>query len=177
MTPQHLAAVNEPGNSPPHSIEAEQALLGAILANDAALDAVESIVAVDDFYEPIHSFLFEHMLRAKEQGRRITLQLVGALLSERVKRQDICGLTVSQYVARLAAEATTIINAPDFARVIAEDADRRKIIEAADTMKAAAYLKSPVGPADLGLVRKQPLRAIGLMKQLCNSIRHGNRRA
>jgi hypothetical protein len=30
---------------------------------------------------------------------------------------------------------------------------------------------------DLGLVRKQPLRAIGLMKQLCNSIRHGNRRA
>jgi replicative DNA helicase len=160
MTPQHLAAVNEPGNSPPHSIEAEQPLLGAILANDAALDAVESIVAVDDFYEPIHSFLFEHMLRAKEQGRRITLQLVGALLSERVKRQDICGLTVSQYVARLAAEATTIINAPDFARVIAEDADRRKIIEAADTMKAAAYLKSPVGPADLAIEGMETLDCI-----------------
>ena len=121
---------------PPHSIEAEQCLLGAILMNDAALDAVASVVSADDFYEPIHGFLFEHMIRAKEQGRRITLQLVGSLLSEKTKSEDIGSLTVSQYVARLAAEATTIINAPDFARVIAEDSDRRKIIEAAD-MRAA----------------------------------------
>ena len=151
MTPQQLANERKGDTQPPHSIEAEQALLGAILANDAALDAVESIVSVDDFYEPIHGYLFERMLRAKEQGRRITLQLVGALLSEGVKRQDICGLTVSQYVARLAAEATTIINAPDFARVIAEDSDRRKIIQAADTMKLAACLKSPVAPAGLAI--------------------------
>jgi replicative DNA helicase len=160
MTPQQLANERKGDTQPPHSIEAEQALLGAILVNDAALDAVESIVSVDDFYEPINAFLFEHMIRAKEQGRRITLQLVGALLSERVKRQDICGLTVSQYVARLAAEATTIINAPDFARVIAEDSDRRKIIQAADTMKLAACLKSPVAPAGLAIEGMEVLDSV-----------------
>ena len=73
------------------------------------------------------------------------------LLSEKTKNQDIAGLTVRQYVARLAAEATTIINAPDYARVIAEDADRRKIIEAADMMKGAAALKSPETPAALAI--------------------------
>jgi replicative DNA helicase len=150
---QQLVPESAPKNDiePPHSIEAEQCLLGAILMSDAALDAVATIVSAEDFYEPIHGFLFERMIRAKEQGRRLTLQLVGSLLSEKVKRQDIGGLTVSQYVAHLAAEATTIINAPDYARVIAEDADRRKIIEAADAMKLAACLKSPVAPASLAI--------------------------
>jgi replicative DNA helicase len=133
----------------PHSIEAEQALLGAILINDAALDAVANIVFADDFYEPLHGFLFERMAHAREQGRRITVQLVGALLSEETKCADIGGLTVSQYVARLAAEATTIINAPDFARCIVENADRRRIIEAADTLALAA--RSQSSPASLAV--------------------------
>ena len=51
----------------------------------------------------------------------------------------------------------------------------------ADNFHSPLQMTSPVGMAGkiatLGLVRKQPLRAIGLMKQLCNSIRHGNRRA
>jgi replicative DNA helicase len=121
-----------------HSIEAEQCLLGAILINGEALDAVESIVAPDDFFEPIHRHLFEQFQVAKSEGRRLSYQLVSALLSEKVKEQTIGGLTVSEYMARLAAEATTVINAPDFARVIAEHSDRRKIIAVGETMISAA---------------------------------------
>ena len=57
---------------------------------------------------------------------------------------------------------------------------RRLAVEGARLGKArhgGALIRDRVLPCGLGLVRKQPLRAIGLMKQLCNSIRHGNRRA
>jgi replicative DNA helicase len=134
----------------PHSIEAEQCLLGAILVNDAAFDAVAGIVSDDDFFEPIHRFLFERMAEAKQQGRRLTVQLVGALLSDEIKSTDIQGLTVSQYIARLAAEATTVINAPDYARVIVENADRRRIIGAAENLVLAARSPSEA-PASLAV--------------------------
>jgi replicative DNA helicase len=135
----------------PHSIEAEQCLLGAILINDAAFDAVAGIVSADDFFEPINRFLFERMAEAKQQGRRLTVQLVGALLSNEIKGTDIQGVTVNQYVARLAAEATTIINAPDYARVIVENADRRRIIGAAENLALAARSQSPEAPASLAV--------------------------
>lgn len=122
----------------PHSIDGEQQLLGAILLSADALDAVESIVTADDFYEPIHAFLFAEFVKAKEEGRRISLRLIQALLTEEVKAADIAGLTVSQYIARVAAEATTTVNAPDFARVIAEHADRRRLMGVADTLAIAA---------------------------------------
>ncbi len=77
------------------------------------------------------------------------MPLAIALLSSETKEADIAGLTGSQYVARLAAEATTVVNAPDFARVIAEHSDRRKIIKAAETMTAAANIET--SPATLAV--------------------------
>ena len=122
----------------PHSIDAEQQLLGAILICGDALDAVDNIITAEDFFEPIHAFLFSELLKAKEEGRRISLPLVRALLTDEVKGMDIAGLTVSQYIARMAAEATTTINAPDFARVIVDYADRRRMIEAGENLVLAA---------------------------------------
>jgi len=119
MIPSHAIAEifsQHPWLPLPHSIEAEQALLGAILTNGDALDAVGAIVTADDFFEPINRLLFEQFARARNEGRHINLQLAIALLSENVKHIDIAGLNVKEYVARLAAEAVTVINAPDFAR-------------------------------------------------------------
>jgi len=135
----------------PHSIEAEQALLGAILMNGDALDIVENIVTADDFFEPIHRFLFEQFASAKGEGRHVSLQLANALLSKQIKQNDIGGLTVAQYVARLASEAVTVINAPDFAHVIADNADRRKIIETGETMISAAHTVTAASPAALAV--------------------------
>jgi replicative DNA helicase len=97
------------------------------------------LVPADDFFEPIHRLLFEQFGTARNEGRHISLQLANALLSENVKHSDIAGLTVKEYIARLAAEAVTVINAPDFARVIAEHADRRKLITTAETIIDTAH--------------------------------------
>ncbi len=122
----------------PHSIEAEQQLLGALLCYGEALELVENIVDAADFFEPLHRFLFEQFLKARDEGRRLSLPLVNALLTQEVKHTDIAGLTVSQYLARLAAGATTIVNAPDFARVVAEYADRRRIMSIGEALAGAA---------------------------------------
>lgn len=135
----------------PHSIEAEQALLGAILMNGDALDAVESIVSPDDFFEPIHRFLFEQFRKASAEGRRLSLPLVIALLAQETKNALIDGLTVGEYIARLAAEATTVVNGPDFARVIAENADRRRLILCAEGMAADAQIIEGESPAALAV--------------------------
>jgi len=140
--------IDQPHPVLPHSIDAEQQLLGAVLLSADALDAVENIVTADDFYEPVHRFLFAQFIKGKTEGRRITLGLAQAMLTDEVKSTDIGGLTVSRYLARMAAEATTTVNAPDFARVILECADRRRLLDVSASLAAAAK-SSDSAPATL----------------------------
>src|SRR6266571_4913916 len=109
----------------PHNIEAEQALLGAILINNDAFYRVSDFLEPQHFYEPIHKRLFEltgSLIRAGKIATPITLKTF--LPSD----LEIAGLTASQYLARLAAEATTVINASDYGRTIYDLAIRRSLI-------------------------------------------------
>lgn len=117
------------------SIEAEQSLLGAILVHPEALARVEGIVTPDDFGEAVHKELFARMLEARGAGNAMHVKLANAVLGN-FGAQDLGGLTVSAYVARLAAEATTIINAPDFARVIRDFSDKRRAFTIGERLQA-----------------------------------------
>src|ERR1700757_3390512 len=91
----------------PHNIEAEQALLGAILVNNEALYRVSDFLEPVHFFEPIHQKIYQlsrELIRANKIATPVTLK---TFLDANI---DIGGITVSQYLARLAAEATTIIN-------------------------------------------------------------------
>src|SRR5438477_4218111 len=95
---------------PPHNIEAEQALLGAILVNNEAFYRVSDFLEPKHFFEPIHRRIFElagGLMRANKTATPVTLKtfLPGDT--------DIAGLSLNQYLARLAAEATTTVNAED----------------------------------------------------------------
>src|SRR5947199_5027488 len=89
----------------PHNIEAEQALLGALLVNNEAFYRVSDFLEPGHFFEPLHQKLFElagSLIRAGKVATPVTLKtFLPADL-------DVAGLTVSQYLARLAAEATTV---------------------------------------------------------------------
>src|SRR5262252_2515254 len=94
--------------SAPHNIEAEQALLGAILVNNEAFYRVSDFLEATHFFEPIHQRIYElagSLIRAGKIANPVTLKTF--LPAD----ADIAGLTVSQYLAGLAAEATTVINA------------------------------------------------------------------
>jgi replicative DNA helicase len=121
---------------PPHNIEAEQALLGAILVNNEAFYRVSDFLEPKHFFEPIHQRIFElasSLVRANKVATPVTLKTF--LPSD----LDIAGLSLNQYLARLAAEATTIINAEDFGRTVYDLSVRRNLITIGEEMVNLAY--------------------------------------
>jgi len=124
----------------PHNIEAEQALLGAILVNNDAFDRVSDFLRPEHFSEEIHRRIYDvasQLIRAGKLASPITLK---TFLGE----HDLGGVTVPQYLARLAAEATTIINAEDYGRTVHDLSLRRDLIVIGEDIVNAAY-DAPVG--------------------------------
>ena len=121
--------------TPPLNIEAEQALLGAILVNNDAFDRVSDFLKAEHFIEEFHRRIYEiagSLIRAGKLASPITLK---TFLGE----HDLGGVTVPQYLARLAAEATTIINANDYGRTIHDLAVRRELIQIGEDVVNVAY--------------------------------------
>src|SRR6187455_2037587 len=122
--------------SAPHNIEAEQALLGAILVNNEAFYRVSDFLEPAHFFEPIHQKVYQlarDLIRAGKLATPVTLK---TFLDASI---DIGGLTASQYLARLAAEATTIINAEDYGHTVYDLSIRRALIQVGEDMVNVAY--------------------------------------
>jgi replicative DNA helicase len=120
----------------PHNIEAEQSVLGAILVNNDAFYRVSDFLEPKHFFEPIHQTIYEtasSLIRAGKVATPVTLKTFVPADT------DIGGMTVGQYLARLAAEATTIINAHDYGRTIYELALRRDLIRIGEDMVNVAF--------------------------------------
>jgi replicative DNA helicase len=120
----------------PHNIEAEQSLLGAILVNNEALYRVSDFLEPQHFFEPIHQQVFDisrSLIRTGKLASPVTLK---TFLPPDI---DIAGLNPSQYLARLAAEATTIINAADYGRTVYDLAVRRDLIQIGEDMVNVAF--------------------------------------
>ena len=131
-----LAAVETTYRIAPQNIEAEQALLGAILVNNDAYYRVSDFLKPDHFQEPLHRQIFKvasDMIRAAKRANPVTIK---TFLPAEEKVGDI---TVASYLARLAAEATTIINAEDYGRSIYDLHTRRKLIAIGEDMVNIAY--------------------------------------
>src|SRR6187397_240946 len=122
--------------SAPHNIEAEQALLGAILVNNEAYYRVSDFLEPPHFFEPIHQKLFELAGSLVRAGKIATPATLKTFLPADI---DVAGLTASQYLARLAAEATSVINAEDYGRTIYDLALRRTLILIGEDMVNVAY--------------------------------------
>jgi replicative DNA helicase len=122
--------------SAPHNIEAEQSLLGAILVNNDAFYRVSDFLEPKHFYEPIHQTIYETSASLIRMGKIATPVTLKTFLPADT---DIGGMTVGQYLARLAAEATTIINAQDYGRTIYDLSLRRDLIGIGEDMVNVAY--------------------------------------
>jgi len=122
--------------SAPHNIEAEQALIGAILINNEAFYRVSDFLDPVHFYEPLHQKIYElagNLIRAGKVATPITLK---TFLPSDI---DVGGLNISQYLARLAAEATTVINAADYGRTVSDLSIRRNLIAIGEDMVNVAF--------------------------------------
>src|ERR1700742_2189540 len=120
----------------PHNIEAEQALLGAILVNNDAFYRVSDFLEPKHFLEAIHQTIYEtagSLIRMGKVATPVTLKTFVPADT------DIGGMTVGQYLARLAAEATPIINAQYYGRTIYELSLRRDLIRIGEDIVNVAF--------------------------------------
>jgi len=120
----------------PNNVEAEQALLGAILVNNDAYYRVSDFLKPIHFNEPLHRKIYELAGDTIRMGKIATTITLKTHLPTDSKVGD---LTIPQYLARLAAEAVTIINAEDYGRAIYDLALRRSLINIGEDMVNIAY--------------------------------------
>lgn len=132
--------------SAPHNIEAEQALLGAVLVNNEACDRVSSFLEPGHFFDPLHGRIFEAASKLVTAGKRATPITLKTFFEH---EETIGDLTVPQYLGRLAASATTVINAEHYGRTVYDLALRRSLIVIGEDIVNCAY-DSPVdsSPSD-----------------------------
>lgn len=118
----------------PHNVDLEQSMLGAILINNDAFYRVSDFLEPKHFFEELHQLIFEvcaGLIRAGRIASPITMK-------DFIPVTGIPNMTGPQYLARLAAEATTVINALDYGTAIRELADRRELLAIADDLTARA---------------------------------------
>lgn len=120
----------------PNNIEAEQALLGAVLINNDAFYRVSDFLKSAHFYEPLHRKIFEVAGELIRMGKIANPVTIKTFLPADEKVGD---MTVAHYLARLAAEAVTVINAADYGRAIYDLATRRALITVGEDMVNIAY--------------------------------------
>jgi replicative DNA helicase len=120
----------------PSNLEAEQALLGAILVNNDIAAQVGSFLSADDFFEPVHARIFEAAVRLIDRGQIANPTTLRAMFERDEALADIGG---ADYLRRLANAAVTIINSEDYGRVIHDLSQRRQLITIGEDMVNTAY--------------------------------------
>src|ERR1051326_8818914 len=101
---------------PPFNLEAEQALLGALLLSNETLDNVIDFLEAVHFFDPLHGQIYDHAARLIVSGRRATPVTLKAYF-ENAPAID-AGTSAVQYLFRLPARAPTTLNAREYARTI-----------------------------------------------------------
>jgi replicative DNA helicase len=121
--------------TPPSNIDAEQALLGAILVNNDAYYRVSDFLLSEHFIEDLHRRIYEVATDLIKAGKVATPITMKTFLGD----QDLGGVTPYQYLVRLAGEATTVINAEHYGRTVYDLAVRRKLIGLGEDLVNAAF--------------------------------------
>lgn len=129
---------------PVQNVEAEQELLGAVFLHNDVFWRMAEFLAPEDFFEPTHAKIFEvigKLLRAGKTATPITVK-------PSLPADFLPGMTMQQYLSKLTADATSIINAMDYARIVRDMSVRRGLIalsqEVAERARHAEPDETPV---------------------------------
>ncbi|WP_169568745.1 replicative DNA helicase [Sneathiella limimaris] len=122
--------------SMPSNLDAERDLLGAILINNEASAKVSSFLKPEHFYEPVHSRIYDAASILIDRGEIADPVTLKSYFENDQALADIGG---AQYLARLAASATTIINAEHYGKIIYDLALRRELINLGGEIVNTAY--------------------------------------
>ena len=120
----------------PFSLEAEQAVLGSVLIDPAAMDEVSEIIGREDFHLPEHGEIFSAMREMYGRSRSIDVVL---LLDELVRQGTYDAAGGEAYVRVLAEAVPVASHAAEYAAIVRDKAALRRVIAISEAMADAAY--------------------------------------
>ncbi|MBN8474405.1 replicative DNA helicase [Sulfuritalea sp.] len=141
---------------PPHSVEAEQSLIGGLLIDPRAWDHVADLVSDSDFFRDDHRRIFRHIARLIGSGRPVDVVTVFESVERSNEVDQTGGLG---YLGEIANTTPSIANIRRYAEIIRDKAVLRGLIAAADALAAACFAGGVDGPekiaqaADASLAR------------------------
>ena len=121
---------------PPSNLQAEQALLGALLANNRAYERVSEFLAPDHFADPIHGRIFQSISRRIEAGQLADAVTLKAEYEHSGVLEEVGG---TQYLAQLLTAMVGIINAGEYGKAIHDAWLRRQLIDVGETVVNNAF--------------------------------------
>lgn len=120
---------------PPHSIEAEQSVLGGLLLDNAAWDRIADYITEEDFYRYDHRIIFQCMVRLINSAKPADVITVYEALTVLGKAEEVGGLT---YLNALAQNTPSAANIRRYAEIVRDRGVLRKLITAADEIASTA---------------------------------------
>jgi replicative DNA helicase len=131
------------GKVPPHALEAEQSVIGAILLDNESLHGVVELLESEDFYHGAHKVIFEAMLALSERAEAIDIV---TLTNELKKCDQLHRIGGVEYISRLVDIVPTSANTRYYSKIIREKSLRRKLIHEVSEIVSEAF--SSRGDAD-----------------------------
>ena len=121
---------------PPHNTQAEQALLGAIITNNDAINRVGEYLRPEHFYEPVHQRIYDAILKFIDRGTIATPVTLKTYFDKDEALVDVGG---AEYLVRLAGMSVAIINLEAYGKIIYDLAVRRNLIEIGEDVVNESY--------------------------------------
>ena len=121
---------------PPQNIEAEKAVLGAMLIKKDAIIEVQEILRPEDFYREAHKVAYEAMLKLTDNEEAVDIVTLTEELRKEEQLERVGGV---RFVTDIANTVPTAANISYHAKIVKEKAELRRLIDAATAIAAAAY--------------------------------------
>ena len=125
---------------PPHSVEAEQSVLGGLLLEASALDKIADLMTDDDFYRHEHRLIYRQVVRLSELAKPIDVITVAEALEIAGELDKVGGLP---YLGNLAQNVPSAANIRRYGEIVRERSIMRKLVEVGTDIASSAY--NPAG--------------------------------
>lgn len=136
----------EQGETLPHSIEAEQSVLGGLIQDDARFDDVNEIIDSPDFYAVRHAHIFEAIVELRKQDMPIDVITVAEKLNFRERLEGAGGIA---YLSDLATQVPSSANVVAYANMVNDRSTLRKLIKTAGEIRNNSFSPGPLNSTDL----------------------------
>lgn len=121
----------------PHSMEAEQSVIGSMIMDSEAIAEAVEILTPDDFYAKQHGMLFEAMAQLFDEGQAVDLVTLQSRLEQNGAPPEVCSI---EFIRELVSNVPTSANCRYYAKIVKEKSVLRHIIKVTDDISGKCYL-------------------------------------